>query len=117
MGQREYGGVIWTDHALERIGQRGLTQSIASSTVSQPDEIVSGKKPGTHEYTKKVGTSTVTVITALANEGKPLVLSVWVDPPLAGTNDAKKQQDWKNYKKSGFWGKMFYALKRQLFVK
>ena len=115
MGQREYAGAIWTDHAIERLDQRGLTQSIASSALTQPDELISGKKPGTQEYIKKVGTSTVTVITALSDEGKTLVLSCWVDPPLPGTKDAKKQQDWKNYKKSGTWGKIWYQLKKQLF--
>jgi len=114
-GQREFAGAIWTNHALERLGQRGLTQSLAARALTEPDEIIPGKKPGTHEHIKKVSTSKITLITTESDEGKTLVLSNWIDPPLPGTQDAKKKQEWKKYKKAGFWGKLWYQLRQQLF--
>lgn len=110
-----YRGAIWTTHALERLGQRGLSQDIAWQTFSYSDRQFSGKNPGTIEFQKHFGTSLVTVI-AKQNEKKEwIILSNWIDPPLPGTIDYYKKEEYKKYQKAGFWGKLFLALKKQLF--
>ncbi|HSW88135.1 MAG TPA: hypothetical protein VLG12_03155 [Candidatus Saccharimonadales bacterium] len=112
-----YGGIIWTNHAKERLINRGVDQSRAAETFQSPDKTSSGKNPGTMQYEKKFGNSTITLI-AKQNEYKEwIILSGWIDPPLPGTADAKKKEAWKKYKKSGFWGKFWYLLKQQLGIK
>ena len=43
-----------------------------------------------------------------------IIISCWQDPPLPGTRDYHKKQQWLKYKKAGFFGKLFITLKRQL---
>lgn len=109
-----FGGVIWTNHALERLGQRGLSQELALQTFKNADIYYEGKNPGTTEFKKRFGTSTVTLIAKKNEKGQWVVLSNWIDPPLFGTEDYKKREEWKKYKKANFWGKLFYIFKKQL---
>ncbi len=109
-----YGGVIWTNHALERLKDRRFPQSLALSAFLHPDSKKGGKQLGTVEYLKKHQNSTVTVI-AKKNEKKEwVILSCWIDPPLAGSVDDKKRQNYLKYKKSGFWGRVWLEIKRGL---
>jgi hypothetical protein len=56
----------------------------------------------------------VSVVTIQNNKREWIVKSVWRNPPLAGTADAKQKSEWKKYNKSGFWGKAWIILKQQL---
>lgn len=109
-----YGGLIWTNHALERIGQRGMTQEIVTQTFYRPDHSFSGKEPGTIEYKKRFERSMVTLIAKQNDRREWLILSCWIDPPLAGTMDAKKREQYLKYKKSSFLGKLWLTLLKQL---
>lgn len=109
-----YGKAIWTNHALERLGQRGLTQELAWRTFQFPDKSLKGKQLGAIEYQKFFGKSLITVI-AKQNEKKEwIILSCWIDPPLDGSIDIRKKEDYKKYQKASFWGKFLITLKRQL---
>jgi hypothetical protein len=111
---KTFGNIIWTNHALERLDQRGLSQDLAYQTFKYPDKYEKGKQSGTWEYRKRFGKSLVTVI-ATQNEKKEwIVLSNWIDPPLPGSIDIKKQEYWKKYKQAGFWGKFWLILKKQI---
>ena len=112
--QQYYAGAIWTNHARERLGQRGLSQQLAGETFARPDRTLSGKQPGTIEYQKRFGNSTVTVIAKKNERNEWLILSNWIDPPLPGTEDHKKREEWKKYKKASIWGKIWYEIKKQL---
>ena len=112
--QQHYGGAIWTNHALERLGQRGLSQDLAWQAFNNPDVSEAGKNPGTTESRKKFGNSTVTIISKRNDRNEWIILSCWIDPPLPGTHDFKKREDYLKYKKAGFWGKVFYTLKKQI---
>lgn len=112
--QQHYGGAIWTNHALERLDQRGLTQQLAWQTFHDPDVAEKGKNPGTTEFRKRFGKSTVTVIGKRNEKNEWIILSNWIDPPLPGTVDFKKREDWLKYKKASFWGKVLFTLKKQL---
>lgn len=109
-----YGGIIWTNHALERLGQRGLTQKMALETFQSPDRVVQGKNAGTQEFQKKYNISLVTLIGKKNEKGEWLVLSVWIDPPLPGTMDDKKRKRYQAYQKASFWGKVFITVRDQL---
>lgn len=111
----KYGGIIWTNHALERQGQRGLSQDLAWQAFRYPDKTLVGKNPGTTEYQKSFGASLVTVIAKQNEKGEWLVLSNWIDPPLYGTEDYRKKEDYKKYKKSRGFMRIFLIIKKQLF--
>lgn len=111
---RFYGNVIWTNHALERLDQRGLTQQLAYRAFAHPDTKSPGKNRGTTEFQKRVGKSLITII-ATQNENREwLILSCWIDPPLPGSIDIKKRDFYRAYKKAGFWGKFWLILKKQM---
>lgn len=120
-GQRVYGGAIWTNHALERLGQRGLSQDLASQTFNRPDKSIPGKQSGTMEYQKRFGPSLVTVIAGKTEKNEWLILSCWIDPPLPGSIDIGKKEAWlsyrKQYEKAGFWGKLWLVFLKQLGLK
>lgn len=114
MAEQYYGGIIWTNHALERLSERGLSQDLAWQAFSAPDSQKPGKKAGTTEFRKRVDNATITLIAKPNDTNEWLVLSCWIDPPLYGTKDYKKKQAYLNYKKAGFWGKVWYTVKSQL---
>mgnify|MGYP001578919046 CR=1 FL=1 len=113
--ERLYGNAIWTNHAMERLNQRGLSQNIAWQAFNKPDNSFAGKQSGTTESQKRFGESLVTIISTRNEKGEWLILSCWIDPPLPGTMDYYKKEDYKKFQKSGFWGKVFLTLKKQLF--
>jgi hypothetical protein len=114
MSSRDYGGIIWTNHALARLGERGLSQEKAWETYKSPDRHFPGKQSGTMEFQKRFGSSIVTLIAKQNERHEWLVLSCWIDPPLPGTEDFRKKQNYEKYRKSGFWGKVWYTIKQQL---
>lgn len=114
MYQRNYGGAIWTNHALERLSQRQLPQDMALQALKQPDNSRPGTNPGTTEFNKQIGQYAVQTIAAKNEHGEWVIVSCWVNPPLPGSIDIKKKQEWQAYKKAGFWGKLWIEFKRQL---
>lgn len=114
MPQQQYAGAIWTNHALERLEQRGLSQDLAGEAFQHPDKTISGKQSGTIEYQKSFGNSLVTIICKQNERREWIILSAWIDPPLSGSIDIKKKEEYLRYKKSGFWGKFWHIIKKQL---
>ena len=114
MGLQNYGGLIWTNHALERLSQRGLSQSMAWETFKYPDKSFDGKKAGTTEFQKKFGISLATIVAAQNEKKEWIILSCWIDPPLKGYIDSKKSTEYKNYHKASGFKKFLLILKRQL---
>ena len=110
----KFAGAIWTNHARERLGQRGLSQSLAASAFTHPDRRIDGKEAGTYEFQKRVGKSLITIIAKQNEKYEWIILSCWIDPPLPGSIDIIKKQRWQQYQKAGFWGKLWLTLLRQL---
>lgn len=110
---RTYGGLIWTNHALDRLGQRGLTQDLAWQTFNHPEKTSPGKN-GSWQYEKKVQNSTVTIIAKQNEKNEWLILSCWINPPLYGTTDYRMKKRYKQYQKASFWGKFWLTIKSQL---
>lgn len=108
---------IWTHHARDRVGQRGLSQHMVLETVHKPDATVPGKRPGTIEYQKSYGASRVTVIVSLNEKRERVLLSCWIDPPIYGTADWKDRQYYHEYRKARtWWQQLWIVLKKQLGV-
>lgn len=109
-----FGGIIWTNHALERLGQRGLSQNQVLLAFQNPDKTIPGKKRGTTEFHKKIGNSLLTIIASLNDKNEWIVLSCWIDPPLFGSTDWRKKEDYKKFQKASGFRKFFLVLRQQL---
>ena len=84
---RNFGGVIWTNHAMERMSERGVKQGDAWATWRNPQISKRGTSPGSWVYYRNWGSTEIEVV-AKQNERKEwIILSVWSRPTS------------KNYKK------------------
>jgi hypothetical protein len=76
--QREYQNVIFTNHALERLSLRELTQAMIVSAVTQPDE-KRIEDDGDTRFIKSFAGRRVHVVAKFdADDGKWVVKTVWV---------------------------------------
>lgn len=83
---RNFGGIIWTNHALRRVQERGIKQSDAWATWRRPDQTRYGKAKGTWVYYRTFpvklrngasGHQRIEVV-AKKNEKKQwIILSIW----------------------------------------
>lgn len=78
MPNREYKNVIFTDHALDRIRLRRISQEMIVTAIRQPDhKVLEGD--GDTKFVKTISGRNVQVVSAyLADEKKWLVKSAWV---------------------------------------
>lgn len=112
--KREYGNIIWTNHAIDRMRDRGLTQERAWEAFRYPDDTIIGKNQDGSKFKKKFDKYLVTVI-AKQNEKKEwIVISAWIDPPVPGSLDSKQRQEYKEYKKASGFKKFLLEFKKQL---
>ncbi len=79
-----YGGVIWTNHALDRLRERGIKQGDAWATWRNPQESKKGTTPGSWVYHRTYGNMQIEVVAkqnavpAGRQEKKEwIILSVW----------------------------------------
>jgi hypothetical protein len=107
-------GIIWTNHALERLSQRNMTQNMAFEAFSNADRVIPGKKAHTTEFQKRIDHYFATVIATKNEKDEWVVLSCWVDPPMPGSIDIKKRNDYLALKNSSGWKKIWLTIKQQL---
>jgi hypothetical protein len=108
------GGVIWTNHALERLKARNIPQELILSAFRTPDAQFAGKKANTVEFHKKIGIHSVTVIATKNERSEWVLLSCWVEPPMPGSIDIEKKKTYQEYKNASVWKKLWMNLKKQL---
>lgn len=77
---KKFGGVIWTNHALERLRQRGISQSDAFITYNRPDDKRYASAKGAWVCTKKVGRQIIEVVTSQNKRKEWVIMSVWSKP-------------------------------------
>lgn len=75
--QRDYGGVIWTNHALTRMQERGIAQGDAWITWRKPDNSKYAKAEGAWTYYRTWGDQTIEVVAKKNEKGEWIILSVW----------------------------------------
>lgn len=91
MNTRNYGGVIWTDHALERLRERKIRQRDAYVAFTKPDQSRYAQSQGGWVYYKTLNGNTIEVV-AKQNEKKEwIILTVW-SKPVYGYQS--KKQHW-----------------------
>ena len=114
MGVNKYGGLIWTHHALERLTQRGLPQDLAWQAYRYPDNVQKDSYRDSTTYLKKHDKYLISLIIKENEKKELIVVSAWIDPPMIGTEDYRKKQQYKQYRKASFFGKIWIAVKGQL---
>ena len=99
-----FGGVIWTNHAIERMRQRGIKQGDAWATWNRPEQSRkgSGASEGAWVYYKTWGNQKIEVV-AKQNEKKEwIIISVWSDPvfqkssSMGSASNGQKYSFWKS---------------------
>lgn len=86
---RNYGGVIWTDHALQRLAERNISQEDAWMTFQHPQQSRPATNPGSWVYYKTYGAQKIEVV-AKQNEKKEwIILSVWSRQVFPGSVKVK----------------------------
>lgn len=97
MAEQYYKDTIWTNHALQRLEDRRLTQQLVYKAFQNPDKEYKSSD-GSRELQKRFGIHLVTVI-AKQNEKKQwVIISCWMDPPAKGTEDAIRKSRYYRYK-------------------
>lgn len=77
---REYKGLIFTNHALTRLKQRGISQGDAWATWRNADQSRYAKSKDAWIYYKTYGSSTIEVVAKYNEKKEWVVLSVWSKP-------------------------------------
>lgn len=116
--------IVFTNHAIDRMKERGVSGEWAWQAVKNADRKMPGKEKHTTEFIKRFDTYKVTAIGKKNEIGEWVVLSVWMDPPLKGTADHRKREKYlkglekkraldKQMESAGFWGKMWLTFRKQ----
>jgi len=90
----KYGGIIWTNHAIERLRQRNIQQGDAWATWSRPDRSKYDPSKGVWVYNRVWDNVSIEIV-AKQNERKEwLILSVWSSPVYKNSKSTKPQSFW-----------------------
>ncbi len=100
--------IIWTNHAVQRLKDRGLSEPTVVQAIRHADTQRAGKRRDTVEYSAEYDGHIVTAVTARSEKDELIVISCWVDPPFAGTKDWFKKQRWLKFKTLPWWQKMLW---------
>ena len=77
---KNYGGVIWTNHAISRMSQRGISQGDAWAAWRSPQQERKAKIAGAWVYYRTYGNQKIEVVAKKNERGQWLILSVWSRP-------------------------------------
>lgn len=72
-----YMNAIFTNHAINRLYNRGITQSDAWYTFQHPDGSLPGKTLGSRKFYKNYGKQRIEVIAKKNEKGEWVILSCW----------------------------------------
>lgn len=102
---KNFGGVIWTNHALQRLRDRGIKQGDAWATFRRPDESRYAASKGAWVYYKTYGSQKIEVVAKKNEKGEWIILSVWSKPVFVKKEKGERAKPfWKTFFK-GILGK------------
>lgn len=105
-----YGGAIFTNHAIQRLYERGIAQSDAWYTFQHPDGQLPGTSPGSIKYYKDYGGQRIEVIAKQNEKREWIILSCWSKLVGSGRPIFPQRENlfWSLTKKIGkkFWEKI-----------
>ena len=80
MSDRNFGGVVWTNHALARLNERGIKQGDAWATFNRPEQSKRATIPGAWVYYRTWSSQKIEVVAKKNEKGEWIILSVWSRP-------------------------------------
>jgi hypothetical protein len=86
-----FGGIIWTNHALTRLSQRGIKQGDAWATWRNPDQSRYAAAKGAWIYYKTISDTKLEVVAKQNKNKEWIVLSVWSKPAAGRFRDEKPE--------------------------
>jgi len=89
---KTYGGVVWTNHAIGRMRERGIKQSDAWATWRNPDQSKYAKARGAWIYYKVLGKQRIEVVSKKNEEGEWIIVSAW-SRKISGANGDRVNQN------------------------
>lgn len=90
---KNYGGLIWTNHALQRLRERGIKQGDAWAVWNRPEQSRYSTTKGAWVYYKTYGDQRIEIV-AKQNEKKEwIILSVWSKQVFG--QEKQKKSFWK----------------------
>lgn len=72
-----YLGLIFTNHAISRLYNRGISQEKAYEVFAHPDGQIEGKIPGSVKFYKSYGEQKIELIAKKNDKNEWVVLSSW----------------------------------------
>lgn len=72
-----YKGIIWTNHALDRLRQRGISQIDAWAAFIRPDQSRYAVSKGAWVYYRMLKNQKIEVVAKKNEKGQWVILSVW----------------------------------------
>jgi len=74
---KNFGGVIWTNHALQRLKDRGIKQGDAWVTWRRPEQSRYAKDKAAWVYYRTFGNQKMEVVAKQNERSEWIILSVW----------------------------------------
>lgn len=74
---KHFGNLIWTDHALKRLQERGIKQGDAWATWKNPDQSKYARSKGAWAYYRTWGNQRIEVVAKPNEKRQWVILSVW----------------------------------------
>ena len=103
---KDFGGIVWTKHALSRMRERGIKQGDAWAAWRNPEQSRKSKNGGSWVYYKTYNQQTIEVVAKRNDEGKWIVLSVWSKPVGSYQKAGKKSSLLQKIVRRVVWGKV-----------
>lgn len=92
---KNYGGVIWTNHALVRLSERGIKQGDAWAVWNRPEQSRYSNTKGAWIYYRTYGDERIEVVAKQDENKKWIILSVWSKKVF--THDKKQKSSFLNF--------------------
>ena len=110
----QYFDLIFSLHAQDQLKSRGIKMADAYEVFKHPTLTNKNKYGKGVDFEREFDDFKITVVALQNPKNEWIVKSVWRNPPLAGTVDARQKSTWKKYNKSGFLGQLWIQIKQQL---
>ncbi len=95
----EYKGLIFTNHILERMNQRGIDFKDVYWAWARPDETFKAETPGAFKYYRTNDKKLIAVVAKKNDQGKWVVMTCW-QKEVFGQSKKKKTSGrnfWQNF--------------------
>ena len=92
---KNFGGVIWTNHALSRLSERGIKQGDAWATFNRPEQSRFATSQGAWVYYRTYGGERIEVVAKKNERGEWIILSVWSSSVSRKNGDKKVEPLWR----------------------